>query len=466
MNRNDDINPSRRGFLKRASCLTLAGAAAPWALNLAAMAEASAAGANDYKALVCVFLHGGNDYANTVVPYDSASHAAYAQARPDFAFSRAQLAPTVLAPAAAPLDMAGMAHQYALAPGLAPLLPLFNAGKAGIVLNIGSLCEPTTKEQMRQHAVKLPPRLFSHNDQQSLWQSAAPEGAPAGWGGRLGDVLQGANAQTTFTCINLAGNAVYLSGNAAVQYQMTSGGLVPLAALKQPLFGSRAASDVLRTLITQPRNNLLENEYNRISKRAIDAHDVLSGALGAGAPLATGFPVGNNLAAQLKMVARIIAAAPALGARRQVFFVAAGGFDLHDSMRDVHPVLMAKLAAALDAFYTATTELGVAGQVTTFTASEFGRTLTSNGNGSDHGWGSMQFVMGGAVNGQRYYGSAPVVTTDGPDDVGRGRLLPTTSVEQLAATLGGWLGVSDGDLLAMLPNLANFNPGARNLGFV
>ncbi len=466
MNTKDGMTASRRAFLKRASSLSIAGIAAPWALNLAAMAEASAATATDYKALVCVFLYGGNDYANTLVPYDTGSYAQYQLARPSFAYTHASLDATLLTPAAAPLDSAGVAHQYALAPELGSLLPLFNAGKLGVMLNIGTLVQPTTKTQYTNKSVKLPPKLFSHNDQQSVWQSSAAEGATSGWGGRMGDLFQASNTNTTFTCVNVSGNAVYLSGNTAVQYQVSTSGSVPLSGLKSPLFGSSAATAALRTLITEPRANLLENEYNRVSKRSIDANDILTTAL-AGAPaLATVFPTGNALADQLKMVARMISAAPALGAKRQVFFVSLGGFDNHDAMLTDHPVLMTKLGDAMAAFYAATTELSVADKVTSFTASDFGRTLTGNSNGSDHGWGSMHFVLGGAVNGKRFYGTAPVVANNGPDDVGQGRLLPTTSVEQLAATLGSWLGVSDTELLALLPNLSNYNVGVRKLGFV
>ena len=466
MNSKDPMTASRRAFLKRASTLSLAGIAAPWALNLAAMAEASAANATDYKALVCVFLDGGNDYANTLVPYDSASYAQYQLARPSFAYARASLDATALAPVAAPLDAAGFAHQYALAPELAPLLPLFNAGKLGVMLNIGALMQPTTKQQYTNKSVRLPPKLFSHNDQQSVWQSSSPEGATSGWGGRMGDLFQAANGNATFTCVNVSGNAVYLSGNTAVQYQISTNGSVPLSGLKNPLFGSSAASAALRTLITEPRSNMLENEYNRVSKRSIDANEVLTAALAAAPALGTVFPAANSLADQLKMVARMIAAGPALGAKRQVFFVSMGGFDTHDGMLTDHPVLLSKVGAALSAFYAATTELNVADNVTSFTASDFGRTLTGNSNGSDHGWGSMHFVLGGAVNGQRFYGTAPVVASGGPDDVGQGRLLPTTSVEQLAATLGKWLGVTDSELLALLPNLTNYNSSVRNLGFV
>lgn len=466
MNNKDGMTASRRAFLKRASTLSLAGVAAPWALNLAAMAEASAATATDYKALVCIFLYGGNDYANTVVPYDTANHALYQQFRPSFAYGRDRLAATALSPLAVPLDSGGFSHEYALAPELAPLLPLFNTGKLGVVMNVGTLVQPTTKLQYKNKSVKLPPKLFSHNDQQSVWQSSAAEGATSGWGGRMGDLFQSGNGNATFTCVNVSGNAVYLSGNAAVQYQVSTNGSVPMSGLKNPLFGSTAATAALRELITQQRPHILENEYNRVSKRAIDANEVLTGALAAAPPLATAFPASNSLGDQLKLVARMISAASALGAKRQVFFVSMGGFDTHDGMLTDHPVLMTKLGAAMSAFYAATTELNVASQVTSFTASDFGRTMAGNANGSDHGWGSMHFVMGGAVNGQRFYGTAPIVADNGSDDVGQGRLLPTTSVEQLAATLGGWLGISDSELLSLLPNLSNYNSTVRKLGFV
>ncbi len=462
----DGLTASRRAFLKKASSLSLAGVAAPWALNLAAMAEASAANATDYKALVCVFLYGGNDYANTVVPYDLTSHTAYNNMRPAFAHARASLDATLMAPTVAPVDSAGFAHQYALAPALAPLMPIFNTGKLGVLLNVGTLVQPTTKAQYSAKSVKLPPKLFSHNDQQSVWQSSLPEGATSGWGGRMGDLFQASNTNSTFTCVNVSGNAVYLSGKTAVQYQVSSSGSVPMSGIKSNLFGSSAATAALRTLVTESRTHVLENEVNRVTKRSIDANEVLTAALAATAPLATVFPSGNSLADQLKMVARMIAAAPAMGNKRQVFFVSLGGFDNHDGMATNHPVLMGRLGSAMAAFHAATTELGVANQVTAFTASDFGRTMGGNANGSDHGWGSMHFVMGGAVNGGRFYGTAPIVANNGPDDVGQGRLLPTTSVEQMAATLGGWLGVTDSELLTLLPNLSNYNATVRKLGFV
>jgi uncharacterized protein (DUF1501 family) len=462
MKMSANMNASRRAFLQRASALSLVGVATPWALNLASLGEAAAATAADYKAMVCVFLYGGNDYGNTLVPYDQSNYDAYFGLRPTLAYARTALGSTVLNPATA---LAG-GRQYALAPELAPLLPLFDAGQMAVLLNVGTLVQPTTKVQYTARSVPLPPKLFSHNDQQSVWQSSAPEGATSGWGGRMGDLFQAGNGNATFTCVNVSGNAVYLSGNSAVQYQMSTSGSVPLKALTSPLFGSANCSAALQSIITQPRSHLMESELTRVVNRSIDANSLLTSGLTPSSAIATAFPTGNNLADQLKLVARMIASANALGAKRQVFFVSMGGFDTHDGLLTVHPGLLATLANALSAFHSATVELGVANQVTTFTASDFGRTLSGNNDGSDHGWGSMHFILGGAVNGRRFYGTPPVVANNGPDDVGQGRLLPTTSVDQYAATLGNWLGVSNTDLLSVLPNLKNFDPSARNIGFV
>ena len=454
---------SRRAFLKRSSMLALAGSAAPWALNLAAMSQAAAATATDYKALVCVFLYGGNDYGNTLIPTDSARYAAYQGMRPTQAYTQDQLAATVLAPSVA---LPG-GLQYAIAPELAPLLPIFNAGKMGVMLNVGTLVQPTTKAQYAAGSVPLPPRLFSHNDQQSVWQASSPEGATSGWGGRMGDLFESGNGNAVFTCINVSGNAVYLSGKTATQYQVSTNGPVPLNGVAKPLFGSAACSAALRDLVTAGSTNVFENELARISARSLSAGATLTSALAGGPAIATPFPAPgtNGLADQLKLVARMISTADAVGAKRQVFFVSMGGFDTHDGLATVHPGLLTAVAQALNAFYAATVELGVANQVTTFTASDFGRTLTAN-DGSDHGWGSMHFMLGGAVNGGRYYGTPPVVANGGPDDVGQGRLLPSTSVDQYAATMGKWLGISDSDLLTVLPNLANWDASQRNLGFV
>jgi uncharacterized protein (DUF1501 family) len=262
----------------------------------------------------------------------------------------------------------------------------------------------------------------------------------------------------------VSSNAVFLSGKQAVQYQVSTSGPVALSAAKT-LFGSTACATELKRLITAPGTHLFENEYAKVMARSLSAGTQLGSALAGAGTLTTLFPTGNALADQLKLVARMISTSGEIGAKRQVFFVSLGGFDNHDGLATIHPGLMTTVADALSAFYAATMELGVASQVTTFTASDFGRTLTGN-DGSDHGWGSMHFMLGGAVNGGRYYGTAPEVANNGPDDVGQGRLLPTTSVDQYAATLGKWFGISDVDLQTVLPNLSSWNASQRNLGFV
>jgi uncharacterized protein (DUF1501 family) len=452
-------NASRRAFLQRGAALSVAAGATPWALSLAAMGEAAAATATDYKALVCVFLYGGNDYANTLVPYDQASWDAYYGFRSNLAIDIGALAPTVLNPVV-PL---ANGRQFALAPGLAPLVPMFDAGKMSVVLNVGTLIQPTTKAQYTAKSVPLPPKLFSHNDQQSFWQASSPEGASSGWGGRMGDLYAAGNGNSSFTCISVAGNAVYLSGQTAVQYQVTTSGAVPVNGIKSNLFGSSACSAELRSLMTASRSHVFEDQYARVAKRSIDAGDQLTSAL-AGVSLGTVFPTGNSLASQLNMVARMIAARDALGAKRQVFFVSLGGFDTHDNVTSAHPGLMTTLGDALSAFYQATVELGVSDKVTAFTGSDFGRTLLSNTSGSDHGWGGMQFVLGGAVLGRSFVGTAPVLANNGVDDVGQGRLLPAISVEQFGSTLATWFGVSATEQATVLPNLANFS--THNLGFM
>ena len=478
-------NPhSRRAFLRRSAQLALSGTALPFALNLAAMGEAAALDATDYKALVCVFLYGGNDYANTVVTYDDASYDPYSTIRGGatgqlgggIALAKADLTATVLNPTTA---LAG-ARQYALHPSMTGLANLFNSGRAAVQLNVGPLVVPLTRAQSSgadRANYPLPPKLFSHNDQQSIWQSSSPEGSTVGWGGHLGDLALSGNAAALFTCINVTGNAVFLSGDRALSYQVSTGGAVAINAVKNNVYGSSAVKAALTGLIQQPRTHTLENEYNKVTARAIGAEAQITSAL-AGVTLGTAFPASNSLADQLKMVARLIGARTALGAKRQVFLVSLGGFDLHDNLISRHPVLLGNVSDAMTAFYNATVELGLANQVTAFTASDFGRTLASNGDGSDHGWGSHHFMVGGAVKGAAFYGTPPPVSvgsTAAAQDqwhVGQGRLLPSTSVDQYAATLASWFGVADSELAGILPNLRHFGAAAgrpdypSNLGFM
>jgi len=449
---------TRREFLRRSTGLAFAGAAAPWALNLAAMSEAAAQSATDYKALVCVFLYGGNDYGNTLIPYDVSGYANYAALRPDVCIARDALAGTVLQP----LNPSSDGRQFALAPQLSPLSALFASGQLGVLMNIGPLMQSTTKAQYLARSVPLPPKLFSHNDQQSIWQASSPEGARSGWGGRIGDLMASGNGQSTFTCVSVSGNAIYLSGADSVQYQVSANGSIAINGIGQTLYGSAAAANALRSLISRTDSpGLFEQSVTQVVARSIDANQKMSAALSAAPPVSTAFP-STALGGQLRMVARMLSARAGLGAKRQVFFVGLGGFDLHDRLLIDHPALLGQVADALAAFHQATVELGVAANVTTFTASDFGRTITSNGDGSDHGWGSHHFVLGGAVRGQQYYGTIPVWANNGPDDVGQGRLLPTTGVDQLAATLAGWFGVQPGDMERIVPNIARYS--VRDLG--
>ena len=467
---------TRRAFLRRAGQLAMTGTALPMALNLAALGEAAAfnvspSDPNDYKALVCVFLYGGNDYANTVVTYDDPSYNQYSsirgggagQSAGGIALAKSDLAATLLTPN---VPLAG-ARQYALHPAMSGLAALFNAGRAAVQLNVGPLVVPLTRAQYNnsnRNAYPLPPKLFSHNDQQSIWQSSSPEGSTIGWGGNLGDLALSSNSNSLFTCISVTGNAVFLSGDSALAHQVSTSGAVAINGASRALYGSATAQAALRSLVTATRSHPFETESNRIVQRSIAAEGQITAAL-AGAPaLTTTFDSTNALATQLKMVARLIGARAALGTTRQVFLVSLGGFDLHDNLVDNHPGLLAKVGGALKSFHDATVELGVAQQVTAFTASDFGRTLSINGDGSDHGWGSHHFVVGGAVKGQRFYGTAPAVAVNGPDDVGQGRLLPTTSVDQFAATLARWFGVAESDLPTVVPRIGNF--ATRDLGFL
>lgn len=440
----------RRAFLQRASALAALGPAMPFALQLAAMSEAAAANADGYKALVCVFLFGGNDHANTIVPVDLPTYSALQSLRPGLILPRDSLLANRLQPASPLAD----GREYALAPGLEGLLPVFNAGQMSVLLNIGTLVEPTSRAQYLARSVRLPPKLFSHNDQQSFWQTSATEGAPTGWGGRMGDLFGAAQSNSGLTAVSISGQATFLSGQQIRAYQISSSGPTPIAGLASPLFGSSAATEALRSLMTTPASGTLEQELIQTSSRGIALSGGLSTAL-QGVSLTTPFPTAGRLGPQLRMVAQMIAARADLGLRRQVFFVSMGGFDTHDNQLTTHPGLLTELGGSLASFQAAMAELGVADRVTTFTASDFGRTLSSNNDGSDHGWGSLHLVLGGAVRGG-FVGVPPVMALDGPDTVGSGRLVPTLAVDQLAAALGGWFGLSASELLDVLPALANF----------
>jgi len=458
---------TRRLVLQRAMQLSGLGAAMPLAINLAAISEAAAFDSSDYKALVCVFMYGGNDYANTVVPYDATNYALYHQIRAGaagedeagIALARADLAATALTPLDAAVLTDGL--QYALAPPLAGLKSLFDAGKLAIQLNVGPLIQPTTLAQYQSSnrtANPLPPKLFSHNDQQSVWQSDGSEGSANGWGGRLGDIALSSSASNSqLTCISASSNAVFVSGRDALQYQISPSGAIRISAL------GGALRNAVNAIVTRSSAHVLEEECAAVTRRSIELEGTVNAALG-GVTLTTPFPARSVLASQMRVVARLIGAHSALGVKRQVFFVSLGGFDNHNTLIEDHQRLMSRLDGAMSAFYAATVALGVADKVTTFTASDFGRTLSSNSDGSDHGWGAHHFVMGGAVNGGRFYGTAPHVSVETDDQVGQGRLLPTTAVDQFGATLAKWFGCTESELPGILPNIGNFSN--TDLGFL
>lgn len=441
------------------------------------MGDAAAFSATDYKALVCVFLLGGNDSYNTVVPSDLHNYDLYhaerggapGRAGGGIALAHASLAATRLNPRVALAD----GCQYSLHPRMVSLANAFNAGQVAVLLNVGPLVVPTTRRQFESGLVPLPPKLFSHNDQQSVWQSESPEGASSGWGGRIGDLAMAANGASQFTCISVTGNAVFLAGRQVGQYQVAPFGAPTLTAYRYGTFYSNEIRDRIRALLSQQRSDPFEADYLAVMNRAIDYEVQVNAALDV-AQLSTSFPSGNSLASQLQMVARLIKARAVLGVKRQVFFVATGGFDLHDNQMLRQPQQLQQLSEALTAFHQATAEIGIAEGVTAFTASDFGRTLIHNGDGSDHGWGGHHLIIGGAVRGGDFYGRPPPISardSTAPEDqqhVGRGRLLPTTSLSQLGATLGHWFGASDPELAALLPNLANFGgfDYPRNLGFL
>ncbi len=462
------MDQSRRAFIKRASMLSLAGGATPFVMQLAAIGEAAAATATDYKALVCVYLYGGNDYANTVVPYDATQYGAYYKQRGALAYSQAEVAPTLLTPTPLP----GGA-QWALAPELVKLLPIYQAGKLAVMLNIGTLVQPLTKAQyIAKQGV--PPGLLGHSSQQQAWQVIGAGGTPTGWGGRIGDLFQSGNGTTALTCINAQGNAVFLTGKAAVQYSLAVTNPIAINGVRSSLYGSSAASNLLKSLVsgTGGGSHQLIDALGTVGSRTVGLYSQVSAALAAAPAITTPYPASvepySSLGKQLQTVAKLIAMNQQLGVKRQVFFVSTSRFDTHDGLKTFHPVLLTNLADALRAFYDTTVELGVAHQVTTFTASDFGRALTPNNDGTDHGWGSMHFVLGGAVKGGRFYGTSPVMANNGPDDIGQGRLIPTMSVDQYAATMASWFGVAPSDLSLVVPNIGNFAGSqlGTNIGFV
>jgi uncharacterized protein (DUF1501 family) len=443
--------------------------------SVAAMAQGSSG--TDYRALVCVYLQGGNDGHGTVIATDPDSYAAFTQARsgaPGLAYPLGDLLPiTPQTPQSG--------RTFALNPYLTGVQDLFLAGRAAIVANTGTLVEPATKTQINANSVTLPDSLFSHFDQTAAWQAISSNlgsGEHVGWGGAVADAIESMNmnSNSVFTCISTAGNALFLAGNSSVQLNVTPAGPIPIYGLTQPLFGAPAVSNTLSSILTSDESNLFTKEYQAVVNRSIEAQHTLSSAMapagdgGVANPPQYLDPVSNKLmdnplAGSLQTVARIIAGRAMLGVTRQIFYVQLGSFDTHNDQAQVHSQLLTQLGAAFEYFDSLMVGMGLSNQVTAFTISDFGRTLTCNSNGTDHGWGSHHFVLGGAVKGQDMYGEFPVVGVNQTNDVGEGRLIPTTAVEQYAGTLASWFGLSDGQIREVFPNFANFGSNPY-LGFM
>ena len=410
----------------------------------------------DYKALVCVFLFGGNDSYNMLVPRSNAEYAVYAASRQNMAIAQTDLLPIN------PLTPDGA--DYGLHPMMADVQSLFETNRAAFVTNVGPLIEPTTKDQFQNQSVQLPPQLFSHNDQQNQWNSLrGVNQSKTGWAGRLADLIRtNVAGQQMATNVSLFGSTLLQSADETVAYVMGSDGPIPFIGFDDN-DGGRAQRAAFEQVINASFGSIYERGFAEIQKRAVAAADLISNALDNELPPTTDFPQ-TQLGQQLATVAHLIAARDRLQMQRQIFFVATGGFDSHDDQILNQPGLLGGVSAAMAAFYNATVELGVSDMVTSFTQSDFARTLTSNGDGTDHAWGGNQLVIGDAVAGREMYGIYPRLELDGPDDVSGGRIIPTTSADQYAATLSRWFGIPDADLATVAPHIDNFVQ--RDLGFL
>jgi uncharacterized protein (DUF1501 family) len=443
---------SRRALIRAGAATVGTLALRPFGL-LPAMAQSSA----NYRALVCVFLFGGNDSNNMVIPMDDSSFQAYTSIRGSLALSASELSPTVYSVSNAPFAFHGK---------LAELASLFSSKELAVVANTGSLVQPLTRSQYQGSQAPIPLNLFSHSDQQLQWQTSMAQGnSPTGWAGRVADYLvsKKINSSNFPAFLSVAGNALEGLGVSTQPVAIAPGQSLTLKAA-----GGAAASasrlNPLTTLLTSDNGLSLVQAANNTMANSMTDAAALQAALAKTTALKTQFPT-TNLGAQLQQVAQIIQVQSYLGMNRQIFFCSLGGFDTHAGELETHNNLYPQLSQALAAFYSATEELGMADNVTTFTESDFSRTFQpTTTDGSDHAWGSHHLVLGGAVQGGQIYGQFPTFELAGPNDTDtRGRWIPTTSVDQYGATLCSWFGIPDSALATVFPNFANF--GSQKLAF-
>jgi uncharacterized protein (DUF1501 family) len=444
---------SRREFL-RAALKSVGALGATGALAKFGEMNALAAGGANYQALVCIFLAGGNDGHNTVIPISTGqqSYSLYSQARQALALPQASL----------PVINNGN-DVYGLHPKLQELQALYNAGHAAVVANIGMLVQPVDRTAYNSNnAAILPTSLFSHSDQTNQWQSAIPNGfGVTGWGGRVEDNLASLNSGAATSPITATtGCGLFCTGQQTFPATVPVGGV----SLLQGTANSPSRLQAVQQLMTFDNGLQLVQAANAIFNRGLGFSNSLNAAL-ATAKVTTTFP-STLIGSQLQTVARLMSIRSQLGVARQIFFCQLGGFDTHTGQLAAQDQLLQQLSQAVYQFYLATQELGVDQQVATFTASEFGRTLTPNGNaGTDHAWGSHHFVIGSSVLGGKFYGQFPLLALGSQYDANnRGTLIPTSSVEQYAATMAQWFGVNQTSLNGIFPYLQNFQ--TPNLGFL
>ncbi len=465
---------AKRRELLKGSAAWAAGSAGAFAFNMQCMAQA--ANPTDYKALVCIFLFGGNDSGNTVIPYDQAQYNAYLTAR-EGSTSR-PYGITRLRSDLLPIATASITdgRGFGLPKEMSALKTLYDGGKAAIVANLGMLAEPTTRSSYEGASVEIPPQLFSHSDQTNFWQAGVPSYATSsGWGGRLVDLYTSANANgRVSSSVSIAGTNLWQAGNQVIPFPIgAEDGAVELSGMDEAAY-----SNAMNAMWNATRTNALEREMVRVYRRSIAGAQAVSEALLAANAIDAQFPRSAppevpgpargwhaSLMSQLSTVARMISSRQLLGLKRQTFFVSIGGFDMHNTLEH-HRYALQAVSDAMAKFYAVTELLGVADKVTTFTASDFGRPLQVNGTGSDHGWGGHHFVVGGAVNGGNLYGTFPNMTMSGAQYTGnQGHLIPTTSVDQYAATMAKWFGVSASDIAqTVLPRIGRF--ATADLGFL
>jgi uncharacterized protein (DUF1501 family) len=487
---------SRREFLRKLACVACGGGTAAMIpqLRMIGSALANTSALSGYRALVCIYLSGGNDAWNMVVPFDNARYNVYATARSGvYSTTGSNQNPGGLGlvqPAVGSTqiitdanDGNSTTNQYFMNSNLPNLTTLYQQGHLALAVNVGTLVKPIVMSDYNT-AANRPPQLFSHSDQENLWHQAnTSTSSVLGWGGQCGDVVKSSNGnQQLSSCISIAGSNRFEVGMSTVPYQLSSGGLTALSAVcnPSPCSGVSTTSirdNALKGMLSDAYASDFTTEYANVFGRGRNLYNLLSMGLGS-TTLKTGFPSNNSLGSQLQTVAKMIKLSKAQNyAQRQIYYVRTGGYDLHAGMMSGngnHGLLLKSLNDAMNAFYTAMGpgDVNAQSEVTAFTASEFARTLQSNGSGSDHAWGSVQMVMGGAVNGGKLYtnGGGPISgfpnqALNAPNSFSRGQMIPGIGVEQYAATLAQWLGVTNAsDLNTIFPNLHNFS--STNLGFV